>query len=64
MFMFLHQNAGHHNVLTANKSLENVAEFKCLEMVATNLNYIHEIKIILNLGNACYHSVQNILSSF
>jgi hypothetical protein len=33
-------------------------------MTLTNQNDIHdEIKSILNLGNACYHSVQNLLFS-
>jgi hypothetical protein len=31
MFMFCHLTAGHsHNIKTANKSLENVAGFRCL----------------------------------
>jgi hypothetical protein len=35
-----------------------------LEMLVTNQDYIHEeIKSKLNSGNACYHAVQNILSS-
>jgi hypothetical protein len=41
-----------------------VAKFKYLGMTAAKQNCIHdEIKIKLNLGNACYHSVQNLLSS-
>jgi hypothetical protein len=44
--------------------IENVAKFKYLEMKVTNQNDIHdEIKSRLNSGNACYHSVQNLLSS-
>jgi hypothetical protein len=48
----------------ANRSLENVSQFKYLEMRVTNQNLIQEeITRILNSGNACYHSVQNLLSS-
>ena len=39
-------------------------EFKYLGTTLTNKNYIlEEIKSRLRSGNACYHSVQNILSS-
>jgi hypothetical protein len=41
-----------------------VAISKYLGMTLTNQNGIHdEIKSRLNLGNACYYSVQNLLSS-
>jgi hypothetical protein len=54
-----HQNAGQiHDVMTANRSSENVAQFKYLGMTATKQNLIHEeIKRRLNLGSVCYHSV-------
>jgi hypothetical protein len=47
-----------------NSSNERVEEFKYLGKTLTNQNYIQEeIKSRLKLGNACYYSVQNLLSS-
>jgi hypothetical protein len=65
MIMSCHPNSGQHqNIRTANESFENVAKFKYLGTTLTNQNDIHdEIKSRLNSGNACYHSVQNLLSS-
>jgi hypothetical protein len=48
----------------AKKPFANVAQFRYLETTETNQNLIQEdITRTLNLGNACYHSVQNLLSS-
>jgi hypothetical protein len=65
MIMSRHPNSGQdQNIRIANESFENVATFKYLGTTLTNQNDIHdEIKSRLNSGNACYHSVQNILSS-
>jgi hypothetical protein len=47
-----------------NSSIERVEEFKYLGTNLTNQNSIQEeIKCRLKLGNACYYSVQNLLSS-
>jgi hypothetical protein len=60
-----HQKAGpNHSVKIANRSLENVSQFRCLATRVTHQTSIQEeIKRRLNSGNACYHSVQNRLSS-
>ena len=59
------QNAGRiHSVRIDNSSFERVEGFKYLGTTLTNQNSIaEEIKSILRSGNACYHSVQNLLSS-
>jgi hypothetical protein len=44
--------------------IENVSKFKYLGMTVTNPNLMREeIKRRFNSGNACYHPVQNLLSS-
>jgi hypothetical protein len=65
MSLFRHQNAGqNHDIKIGNRRFENVAQFRYLGTTITNENLIQEeIKRRLNSGNACYHSVQNILSS-
>jgi hypothetical protein len=65
MIISHHLNSGQNQTIRiANESIENVAKFKHLGRTLTNQNDIHdEIKSRLNSGNACYHLVQNLLSS-
>jgi hypothetical protein len=65
MLLSLCQNAGqNHDIKIADSCFENVAQFRYLGTPITNQNLIQEeIMRRLNSGNACYHSVQNLLSS-
>ena len=59
------QMAGqNHSVKIDSNSFEGVEEFKYLGTTLTNQNCIQvEVNSRLKLGNACYHSVQKLLSS-
>jgi hypothetical protein len=65
MLLSRHLNAGQdHDIKIANIVYENVSQFKYLGMTVTNKNLIQEeITRRLNSGNACYYSVQYLLSS-
>jgi hypothetical protein len=66
MLLSRHQNARQkHNIKVADKSFENVAsDFIYLGTKVTDQNLIHEeIKRRWNSCTACYHSLQNLLSS-
>ena len=65
MVMFRDQNAGRSdNIKTDSRSFERVEDFQYLGTTLTNQNSLQEeIKSRLKLGNACYYSVQNLLSS-
>jgi hypothetical protein len=64
MLLFRQKNVGQdRGIKIANRSFENVSQFR-LGATVTNQNLIQEeIERRLNSGNACYHSVQNLLSS-
>jgi ribosomal protein S2 len=60
MLLSHHENVGqNHDIKIANRCFENVAQFRYLGMTLTNQNLLQEeIKRKLNLGNACYNSIQ------
>jgi glycerol-3-phosphate O-acyltransferase len=59
------QKAGQkHSIKTATRSFEDVAKFKYLGTTLTDKNCMQEeIKSRINSGDACYHSVQSVLST-
>ena len=65
MVMSRDQNAGRiHSVRIDNSTFERVEGFKYLGTTLTiQISIREEIKSRLRSGNACYHSVQNLLSS-
>ena len=53
------------NIIIGNLSIENVDKLQYLGVTVTNTNGIHEeIKRRINMGNACYYSLEKILSPF
>jgi hypothetical protein len=65
MVMSRDQNTGRsHNIKIDDDSFERVEDVEYLGKALTNQNSIQEeIKSGLKSGNACYHLVQNLLSS-
>ena len=60
-----HQNViQNQNIVFGNLSFENVEKFRYLGVTVKNTNDIREeIKRRINMGNACYYSLEKILSS-
>jgi hypothetical protein len=64
MLMLRNKTGQKHGIKIGNRSFEGVAKFKYLGTTLTDQNCMQEeIKSRLNSGNACLHSVQNLLSS-
>ena len=59
-----HQNViQNQNIVIGNLSFENVEKFRYLGVTLTNTNDTREeIKLRINMGNACYYSLEKILS--
>jgi hypothetical protein len=59
-----HKNVGQNwDIKIENRSFENVSQFQYLGKTVTPQNLIQEENKRLKSGYACYHSVQNLLSS-
>ena len=60
-----HQNViQNQNIVIGNLSFENVEKFRYLGLTVTNTNGMREeIKRRINMGNACYYSLEKMLSS-
>jgi hypothetical protein len=65
MLMSCSQRIGQkHSIKITNRSFKDVAKFRYLGTTLTEQNWMHEeINSRLNSGNACYHSVQSLLSA-
>ena len=65
MITYRHPNViQNQNIVIGNLSFENVEKFRYLGETVTNTNDIREeIKRRINMGNACYYSLEKILSS-
>ena len=62
MITSCHQNViQNQNIVIGNLSFENVEKFIYLGVTVTNANNIREeIKRRINMGNACYYSLEKI----
>jgi len=64
MSLLLHRRLSGCNIRPDNSTFERVGEFKYLGTTVKDQSFApEEIKSRLRSGNACYHSVQNLLSS-
>jgi hypothetical protein len=65
MLVSHYQNAGQNrDIKIGNRSFEKMSQFSYFGMTVTIKTLIQEeVKRKLNSGNACYHLVQNLLSS-
>jgi hypothetical protein len=63
MLLSRQQNVGQNrDIKTANRSFENMSQFKYLGKTVKNQKLIQEeIKMRMNSGNICYHSVHNLV---